>query len=210
MDNAFYKAIYYKYFESETQVQIFRSAFCSLNSNKISVYDEALKKCCKLIGWDWRLLASLIYQESKFNTDTVSRRGAFGLMQLMPITAQRFEVDSASSPEDNIKAGVMYIRWLDKQLVNRVTDKEERQKFILAAYNIGLGHVYDAQALARKHGRNHQVWDNNVDFFLLNKSKPIYLNDTLVRNGPVKGKETYAFVRKVFERYHHYKNLIKE
>lgn len=208
--NAFYKAIYYKYFESETQVQIFRSDFCSLNSNKISVYDEALKKCSKLIGWDWRLLASLVYQESKFNTDTVSRRGAFGLMQLMPITAQRFEVDSVSSPEDNIKAGVMYIRWLDKQLINKVADKEERQKFILAAYNIGLGHVFDAQALARKHGRNYQVWDNNVDFFLLNKSKPLYINDTLVRNGPVKGKETFAFVRKVFERYHHYKNLIKE
>ena len=206
----YYGALYQKYFESEMQAFHFKSEYSSFNGNKISDFDAAIKKYCGIIGWDWRLMASLIYQESKFNNDTVSRRGAFGLMQMMPITAQRFEVDSSSSPEENIKAGIMYIKWLDKQFIDRVERFEERIKFVLAAYNVGLGHIFDAQALAKKNGRDSQVWDGNVDFFLLNKSNPIYRNDTLVRNGSIKGKETFALVRRVMERYHHYKNLIDE
>ena len=206
----YFNDIYHKYFESEMQAFNFKSEFSSFNGNKISAFDKIIKKYSGTIGWDWRLLASLIYQESKFNVDTVSLRGAFGLMQLMPITAQGFNVDSSSSPEDNIKAGIMYIKWLDNQFISRVEQQEERIKFILAAYNIGLGHIFDAQALAKKHGRNNQKWDNNVDYFLLNKSNPLYLNDSLVRNGSVKGRETYAMVKKVMERYQHYKNLIAE
>jgi len=204
---SFFSAIYHKYFESEMQSFNFKSEFSSFNGNKISAFDATIKKYSGLIGWDWRLLASLIYQESKFRVDTVSLRGAFGLMQLMPITAQGFNVDSSSSPEENIKAGIMYIKWLDNQFIDRVEQQEERIKFILAAYNIGLGHIFDAQALAKEHGRNNQKWDNNVDFYLLNNSKNL---DSLVRNGSVKGRETYAMVRKVMERYHHYKNLIAE
>lgn len=208
-NNAF-DAIFYKYFKSDRQVRVFKSDSCSINKNHISPFDEAIKRCSRIIEWDWRLLASLIYQESKFNNDTASHRGAFGVMQLMPITAQRFGVDSSSSSEDNIEAGVMYIKWLDKQLIQKVKRKSERIKFILAAYNVGLGHIFDAQALAAKHGKNPEVWDDNVDYFLLNKSKPFYRNDTLVRNGAIKGKETYALVIKVIERYHHYMNLISE
>jgi len=206
----YFETIYHKYFESDMQAEVFRSDFYSLNGNKISNYDETIKKCSRLIGWDWRLLASLIYQESKFNNDTVSRRGAFGLMQMMPVTAEKFNVDSSSTAEENIMAGVMYIKWLEKQLLHRVDHFDERVKFVLAAYNVGLGHIFDAQALAKKHGKDFQKWDNNVDFFLLNKSKPQYLNDTLVRNGSIKGKETFAMVKRVMERYQHYKNLIAE
>ena len=205
-----FEAVYHKYFESEFQGEIFRSDYYSLNGNRISDYDETIKKCSRIIGWDWRLLASLIYQESKFNNDTVSRRGAFGLMQMMPVTAEKYEVDSSSTPEENINAGVLYIKWLEKQLMHRVDNFDERVKFVLAAYNVGLGHIFDAQALAKKYGKEYQKWDNNVDFFLLNKSKPKYLNDSLVRNGSIKGKETYAMVKRVMERYHHYKNLIAE
>ena len=206
----YFNDIYHKYFESEMQVFNFRSEFSSFNGNKISVFDEIIKKYSRIIGWDWRLLASLIFQESKFNSDTISQRGAFGLMQLMPVTAQKYDVDSASSPEENIKAGIKYIKWLDNQFVNRVEAFDERVKFVLAAYNVGYGHIFDAQALAKEHGRDSQKWDNNVDFYLLNKSKSEFLNDSLVRNGSIKGRETYAMVKKVMERYYHYKNLIAE
>jgi len=210
VNSEFFKAIYYKYYESDKQNEIFKSEYTSINGNKISDYDETIKKYSAVIDWDWRLLASLIYQESKFNHDTVSRRGAFGLMQMMPLTAQKFDVDSSSTPEDNIRGGCMYIKWLDNQLKDRVKNPDERIKFVLAAYNVGLGHIFDAQALAKKHGKKYEVWDNNVEYYLLNKSKPQFINDTLVRNGSIKGKETCALVRKVMERFHHYKNLVKE
>jgi len=206
----YFTDIYHKYFESETQVSLFKNEYSSFNGNKISVFDKSIKKFSSIIGWDWRLLASLIYQESKFKSDTISQRGAFGLMQMMPATAQLFEVDSSSSPEDNIRAGILYIKWLDHQFISRVEHQEERIKFILAAYNIGLGHIFDAQALAQEYGRDNQKWDNSVDYYLLNKSNPIFLNDSLVRNGSTKGRETLAMVRKIMERYHHYKNLIAE
>lgn len=209
-EGRYFSAIYHKYFESERQILVFNSEYCSINGNKISQYDEAIKQYSDIIDWDWRLLASLIYQESKFNNDTMSHRGAFGLMQLMPITAQKFDIDTISTPEENIRAGVMYIRWLDRQLTLSVKDSEERKKFILAAYNVGLGHIYDCQALAKKHGKDPQKWEDNVDYYLLNKANPLYLNDTLVRNGTLKGKETYVFVKKVMERYRHYKNLIEK
>ena len=83
-------------------------------------------------------------------------------MQLMPNLAESYGIDSLSDPEDNIEAGIQYISWLDKQFVKKVTDSTERIKFILAAYNVGLGHVFDAMRLAEKYHLNPQIWEDNV------------------------------------------------
>ncbi|MDD3878191.1 MAG: transporter substrate-binding domain-containing protein [Bacteroidales bacterium] len=208
--SSYFKSIFYKYFKSSVQVLAFNSEYASIRGNKISDFDNYIKEYSRIIDWDWRLLASLIYQESRFNPDLTSRMGAIGLMQLMPATAERFGIDSTSSYEDHIKAGVLLIKKLDLQLSKKVENAEERKKFIIAAYNVGIGHIFDAQALALKHGRNPQIWDKNVDYYLLNKSNPKYANDTLVRHGNIRGRETYAMVREVFERYEHYKNLYKK
>jgi len=204
----YYNFVKYKYFESAYLADIHGKSNCSLFNNRISLYDDIVKEYSEIIGWDWRLLSSLIYQESRFNPGTSSRVGAFGLMQLMPVTAQKYEIDSLSSPSEQILAGVKYLKWLDTQLQKKVICFEERKKFVVAAYNVGLGHIFDAQGLADKHGRNSQIWDNNVDYYLLNKSEPQYYNDTLVRHGMIKGRETVAMVKQIWERYHHYLNLI--
>ena len=175
--------------------------------NGLSEFDKAIKKTAKKIGWDWQLLASLIYQESKFRLDLESEKGAFGLMQLMPVVMERYEVDYNSSPEEQIEAGGKLIKHLDNCLESRVTDSTQRVKFVLAAYNAGLGHVYDAQRLAEKYGMAPDVWDDNVDFFILNKSKAQYYNDTCCRAGYLRGSETYRFVEEVIERYYHYKAI---
>src|SRR5690606_16719021 len=125
-----------------------RSEYYTGRSGIISDYDQILQKEAEKIEWDWRLLASLIYQESGFDHSVESWMGARGLMQLMPSTAAEFGLDSISSPEMNIRAGVKYLSWLDKQFEKKVPIKEERKKFVLAAYNVGLGHVYDAIRLA--------------------------------------------------------------
>ena len=111
------------------------------------------------------------------------------------------------SPEEQIEAGGKLIKHLDNCLESRVTDSTQRVKFVLAAYNAGLGHVYDAQRLAEKYGMAPDVWDDNVDFFILNKSKAQYYNDTCCRAGYLRGSETYRFVEEVIERYYHYKAI---
>ncbi len=90
-----------------------------------------------------------------------------------------------------------------------ISDKEERIKFVLASYNVGLGHIIDARNLAKKYGRNKDIWFNNVEKFILLKSSPKYYNDPIVRCGYCRGEEPYKYVREIISRYEHYKNTIK-
>lgn len=204
-----YKVTYNKYFKDMRFAVRGTSNYSSIAGGKISEYDILIKKYSATINWDWRLLASLIYQESRFKHDAKSWAGAFGLMQLMPETAARFGVDENSDPELNIIGGTKLIAWLDKQFENVIADKNERVKFILASYNIGIGHVLDAQRLAAANNKDPNIWDNNVDFFLLNKSNPEYYNPELVKHGYCRGIETYNYVKDIIERYNIYKGLIK-
>ena len=206
-----YALIYNKYFKNPRSVRIVESDFYAINSCKVSTYDEFIKKYSKDINWDWRLLASLIYQESRFKPNAKSWAGAYGLMQLMPTTARRFGVNSKSSPEKQIKAGVDFIKWLDKRFEKRgITDEEEKIKFILASYNVGLGHILDARRLAEKEGRNPDVWEKSVDEYILKKSNPKYYKDPVVKYGYCRGSETYNYVYQILDRYEHYKNIIPE
>lgn len=176
-------------------------------SGALSEFDDIIKKTAKNIGWDWRLLASLIYQESRFRQDLESEKGAFGLMQLMPVVMEKYGIDYDATPEEQLNAGGQLISFLDDCLSNKVTDSTERVKFVLAAYNSGLGHVYDAQRLASKYGKYPNVWDNNVDYFILNKSKKQYYNDTCCHAGYLRGTETYRFVEEVLDRFYQYQAI---
>jgi len=179
----------------------------NIKKGDISMYDDIFKKYSVKIGWDWRLLAALVYQESRFIPDIRSKRGAYGLMQIMPATLSYFGADTTSTPDQHIAAGVAYIKYLDRLLVEHVTDESERIKFILASYNIGPGHIFDARRLAEKYGKDANIWENNVDSFLLRKSEPQYYNDPEVRNGKCYGNETLIHVRQIMEQYERYKNL---
>lgn len=202
-----YKRIYARYFENTKSLQIVESDFYAINTGKISPYDEYIRQYSEKVGWDWRLTASLIYQESRFKTNLTSWAGAWGIMQLMPATAKRFGVDTISSPRDQIRAGTEFIDWLNR-LFSDIKDENERIKFVLAAYNIGPGHIIDARNLARKLGANPDVWDGNVDRCLLSKANPQFYNDPVVKFGYCRGTETFNYVTQVLERYEHYKNIV--
>jgi len=178
-----------------------------VQQRSISDYDQILRELSNKIGWDWRLVAALIYHESKFNEDVTSHRGAFGLMQLMPSTALKFGAHKGSTPNEQIAAGIRLLSYLDKRLATLVPDKNERKKFVLAAYNIGLAHVLDARNLAEKYGKDPTVWHDNVEYYLLAKSQPEFYNDTVVKYGRVSGRETHRFVIDVMDRYEQYKTL---
>ncbi len=202
--------VYNKYFNNPRSVNIAQSEYHSIGGGKISQYDEIIRELSEDNDLDWRLVASLIYQESRFHPEVTSWVGAFGLMQLMPATAEIYGVDSASSPADQINAGIRFLRWLDKQLPPEIDDPEERIRFVMAAYNVGIAHIYDARRLAVKHGKDPNVWTDNVDFFILNKSDPTYYRDSVVKYGYARGEETYNFVVEIFERYEHYKKVIED
>ena len=84
----------------------------------------------------------------------------------------------------------------------------ERQKFILACYNGGIGHVTDAMALAEKYGMDPTKWDNNVEKAILMKSNPEYYNDPVVKYGYMRGRETTGYVDKIMKYYDRFKREI--
>ena len=103
-----------------------------------------------------------------------------------------------------------FIKFLDEQIPRDIKEKEERIKFILASYNVGIAHVLDARRLAQKYDRDPTKWNGNVDTFLLLKSNPKYFRDPVVKYGYCRGEEPYNFVTEILERYEHYKNVIPE
>ncbi|OIP83884.1 MAG: hypothetical protein AUK44_04000 [Porphyromonadaceae bacterium CG2_30_38_12] len=172
----------------------------------ISPYDHWFKKYAKEINWDWQLVAAIAFHESRFDSSQRSWAGAAGLMQLMPRTATNLGLNRSNIliPEKNIEAGVQYIKSLNL-IFARIENKQERIKFILASYNSGPAHILDAQALAKKHGKNPSIWFGHVEEFLLKESEPIYYNDPVVKYGRFRGKETAAYVEKIMATAEKYK-----
>ena len=161
----------------------------NMASAQISPYDDQIKAEAQKIGWDWRMLASIIYQESHFKPDLVNHKGAFGLMQLMPLTMKKYHIDYHSTVEEQLEAGGKVLVRLDHKLSEVVTDSLERVNFILASYNAGMSRVMKYRELAEKNGYNPDVWADNVE-----------------RYGP---SQTSAFVKEVNKRYSHYKTIVE-
>lgn len=182
----------------------------SFTDGKISPYDDLFRKYAKEIGWDWRLLAAQAYTESKFKPRATSWAGARGLMQIMPATARGYGVATSKlyDPETSVRTATRLIADLDKWLTPRIPDREERQRFILAAYNGGIAHIYDAIALARKYGMDPTRWNGNTEKAILMKMNPRYYRDPVVRYGYSRGRETYDYVRRIYSFYNKAKDAV--
>lgn len=202
-----FKALYNKYFKNRKSAQIYNSSYYMSENGQISPYDNYFKNYSNKLGWDWKLLTSLAYQESHFNNNAISWAGAFGVMQLMPQTAERFNIDSSSTAQENIRAGVSFLKYLDNQLFEEIKDTNERKYFIIASYNAGLGHVLDARRLAEKYRKSPNIWKNNVEIYMAKESNPKYYLDPVVKYGYCRGRETNKYVNNIFSRYEHYKNI---
>lgn len=206
-----YFVIYNKYFKNKRLYRRrVKSDFYSLNEGKISQYDDLIKKYANgILDWDWRLLASVIYQESRFNPHEESWVGAQGLMQIMPETAKELKITAPQNPEQSIKGGAAYLSRMMTAHQN-VQDSLQRLKFALASYNAGLYHIKDAQRLAEQLGDNPLIWDKNVEKAVLKLSSPKYYTNKVVKYGYVRGLEPYNYVNEIFERYDHYQKFIKK
>lgn len=201
-----HKVIYNKYFDSpRLSLARIKSEYSSLAGANLSPFDTQLKKGAEQIGWDWRLIASVAYQESNFDPKVKSWAGAIGLMQVMPETGNYFKVTNLWDPEQNIKVGIKFLKFLDKRWEATVPDPVERMKFVLASYNVGLSHVKDAQKLTQKYGKDPTVWDGNVEYYLSQKSDPKYFRDPIVKVGYCRCDGPIRYVKEVLQRYEEYK-----
>lgn len=169
----------------------------------ISAYDRLFKKYAATAGVEWTLLAAVAYVESNFNPSAVSWAGARGLMQIMPNTARGygFGEESLGDPEKSVYLASLVISKTDRFFQSYISNRAERLRFTLGAYNAGVGHVTDAMKLAQKYGKKPQVWYSNVEEAILWKMRPEFYNDPVCNFGYCRGSETMNYVRQVENAY---------
>ena len=202
----FYNVTFNRYFKESKTIRI-HEEYRVEAGKEISPYDDLAKEYALEYGFDWRLLVSQMYQESKFNPDAVSFAGAQGLMQVMPRTARQFGFDNPHDPEQGVAAGSAYLEWLEERFPQRL-GMAEKIYFGLAAYNAGHGHVEDARRLAQRLGKNPDLWFGHVEEAMLLLSQPRYARQA--RFGYVRGNEPVKYVREIRNRYLGYVQFTEE
>ncbi len=166
----------------------------------VSPYDNLLKRYAKELGWDWRMLAAVVYQESKFSINSRSHRGACGLMQVMPRTADGYGVNDLLDPEDNLKAGTSHLARLQRMFRNEGLSQDELIRFTLAAYNAGEGRIMDCRNLAASMNLDNTKWEDIVKVIPTMREDSILGNEN-VKLGKFQGYETITYVANIMELY---------
>lgn len=167
------------------------SAYKNLEKGKldrliaISGYDSVIQKHARNIGWDWRLIAAVIYNESRFHNEANSGKGAQGLMQIL---SSKYTAEEMSDPDRNLEIGTQYLKKLDRMLSKSIKDNHERLKFVLASYNFGEGKIQRLMDQAKQQGLDPARWDD-------------------VSSLLPEGHHTVSYVEKVLDTYRDYSRL---
>jgi len=170
----------------------------------LSPYDEMIARYATLAGLDWRLVSAVIYEESRFQPESVSAAGAVGLMQVMPAAAQDVGELRFHEPEANVRTGVRYLQRLAREYAR--APERDRLALMLAAYNMGMGHVQDAQALARRFGYDPLRWDGAMDVMVSLLEEPQVA--ARMRRGFAQGRAVVGYVDRVLTRYASYRRTL--
>lgn len=192
-----YSKLRTKYFRSFDPIKRAESGEIS---GTISPYDDLIKKHASELGWDWRMLAAVVYQESKFSISSRSHRGAQGLMQVMPQTAKYYDISNLTDPDRNLSAGTNHLKRLQKMLGKYGMEQEELIKFTLAAYNAGEGRIIDLRNLAAAMQIDTCRWEAVAGIIPLMREDSI-LEEASVRLGKFNGEETIEYVGNVMSLY---------
>lgn len=194
-----------RYFKDQRRIRTFKKARVD-RTGHISPYDDIFKKYSSKYGFDWRLMAAQSLVESGFDPNAKSWVGALGLFQVMPNTGRSLGFTNLTDPERGTHAGIKYM----SRLISRFDPEiefRERVWFALAAYNAGLGHVYDARRLAREQGWEADRWFGNVEKAMLLLSKKEYAKKA--RHGYVRGGEPVAYVAHIRDAYQEYRQAME-
>jgi hypothetical protein len=170
----------------------------------LSPYDQVIARYAEAAGLDWRFVAAVIYEESRFDSASISDAGAYGLMQVMPAAAREVGEGSFHEPEENIRTGVRYLQRLQRDYQS--ARDLDRQALMLAAYNMGPGHLEDAQKLARRFGYDPFRWDGAMDVMVSLLEEPAVYPQ--VTNGFARGRAVVAYVDRVLRRFATYRRSL--
>jgi len=196
----FYNITLKKYFKNSRTIRK-QAKLRTTHTGELSPYDTLVQRYAKQYGFDWRLVVSQMYQESRFNPQARSWAGAVGLMQVLPRTARSIGFQDVKPPEQGIHAGVKYLDWVRERFDPELPVKV-RTWFALAAYNAGYGHVRDARRLARELGLNPDRWFGHVEKTIQLLAKRKYARQA--RHGYCRGSEPVKYVREIKHRYEAY------
>ncbi len=202
--SAFYNIAYRKYFRDPRGAGNGNGPR-EVADGAISPYDALARKYGERYSIPWLLIVAQMYQESRFRPDAVSWAGARGLLQVMPATARELKLSPLDDPETGTHAGVKYLSLMRDRLQDKTADPGNRLWFSLAAYNAGVGHVFDAIRLARQQGWKPDLWFENVERAMLLLAQPEYA--AKARYGYVRGKDVAGYVKKIRDRFRAYEAL---
>ncbi len=177
----------------------------------ISMWDDLLKRVSESEGVDWRLLSAIAYAESRFRADVVSKRGAVGLMQVMPSVAAQFNVagEELANPETNIKVSAKLLNKIDRTIGFAPTaNSYDRMAIVLAAYNCGTGRIAQARRIVAERGDNPDSWEAVSEALrLMGDAQFVASCGGTVRRFSG-SKHTLAYVDQVIGRYNTYCDTI--
>jgi len=163
--------------------------------SRLPRYKKYFKKYGQLYKIPCSILAAQSYQESHWNPKAKSFTGVRGLMMLTRSTAKHLGVKNRLDPQQSIKGGARHLNQMIKYVPKEVLG-EDRMKFALAAYNIGMGHVKDAQKLAEKMGLNQNVWTDLKQALPRLSQKKYYKR---LKHGYARGSEPVKYVDSIYD-----------
>jgi membrane-bound lytic murein transglycosylase F len=197
-DNGILNKIRKQYYDDRNVMgKIDLKAFHRRLETRLPRFEPDIRAISEEYGFDWRLITAMIYQESHFNPRARSYTGVRGLMQVTLETAEEMGIDNRLDPKQSIEAGVKYLARLYSRFED-IEDHDDRLLFALSSYNVGYGHVRDAQKIARKKNRDPTDW-TSVEEVLPLLSRPEYYTET--RYGYARGHEPVRYVKNILTYY---------
>lgn len=189
--------LYRKYYTGVTNFDyVDVVSFHNAVEERLPLYEEIIRREAERHGFDWRLIAATIYQESHFNPQARSHTGVRGLMQLTLETAAEMGIENRLDAEESIRGGVKYLA----EIYSRFDDipGRDRMLFTLASYNVGYGHVRDAQQIARDKNLPPDKWTSLKETLPLLRLRKYYSKTPY---GYARGTEPVRFVTRILNYY---------
>jgi membrane-bound lytic murein transglycosylase F len=163
---------------------------------RLPKYEDIIRMAAKNFGFDWRLIAAMIYQESHFDPEATSFTGVEGIIQLTQDTAREMGIKDRQDAEQSIFGGVKYLRKLYGR--HKGAKDPDRLLLALASYNVGHGHILDAQGIAREKGLDPNSWAALKEILPLLRFSKYYKK---TRYGYCRGTEPVRYVKRILTYY---------
>ena len=166
-------------------------------SKQLPKYKQYFQEAAQKHDLPWTLLAAQSYQESHWRSRAKSPTGVRGMMMLTLDTAREMGIENRINAKNSIFGGAKYIQKLNQRIPEDV-DEPDRTWFALAAYNVGMGHIYDARALAKELNKDPTKWHDLIDVLPLLSQKKYYKK---LKYGYARGNEPVNYVQRI--RHYH-------